>query len=132
MPGIETNVPVSSHDLYPTFVDIANAQSPAGHHVDGVSLVPLITKGVAPEREALFWHYPSETGKWKNRMSSAVRKDDYKLLYFYADKRTELFNLKTDPEEKHNLAEDMPAKVRELREALDNWKREVKAEQPPI
>lgn len=127
-----TNVPVSSQDFYPTFVDIANAKMPREHHVDGTSLLPLITKGTLPEREALFWHYPAETGKWKNRMSSAIQKGDYKLIYFYANQRAELFNLKADPEEKHNLAEELPAKTSELMGALNKWKTEVKAEEADV
>jgi arylsulfatase A len=130
--GTMTDVPVSSQDLYPTFADLAKVRTSDGHKVDGVSLLPLITKAVVPEREALFWHYPSETGKWKNRMSSAVRKGDYKLIYFYADKREELFNLKADPAEQHDLSKEMPEKVTELRGLLDSWKKTVRAEQPAI
>src|SRR3546814_15800048 len=61
---------------------------------DGENLMPLLTGKRAPRRDAFFWHYPSETGQWKNRMSSAVRKGDYKLLEFYVDGRQELYNLK--------------------------------------
>jgi arylsulfatase A-like enzyme len=130
--GVETDIPVSSQDLYPTFAELAAAKIPETHIVDGVSLLSLVTKGVAPEREALFWHYPSETGKWKNRMASAVRKGDYKLIHFYEGGRTELFNLKKDPQEKHDLAKEMPGRVRELQTMLDNWKKEVNAEKPRI
>lgn len=130
--GTETDVPVSSQDFYPTFLEIANAPRPEGTPVDGYSLLSLIRNGKAPERQALFWHYPAETGKWKNRMASAVRQGDYKLIYFYADARTELYNLRADPEEKHNLAEKMPRRVSELRQTLDSWKEAVKAEQPAI
>lgn len=130
--GAKTHVPVSSQDLYPTFVEVAGAKLPAAHVVDGASLLPLITKGRAPKREALFWHYPSETGKWKNRMASAVRNGDFKLIHFYADGRNELFNLKADPQEKHNLADQMPERVKELGRILDQWKNEVGAEQPGI
>lgn len=130
--GIETDVPVSSQDLYPTFAELAGANVPATHPVDGVSLLPLVTRLAAPEREALFWHYPSETGKWQNRMASAIRKGDYKLIHFYQDGRTELFNLKKDPQEKHNLIDEMPDRARELQRMLDTWKKEVNAEQPGI
>lgn len=130
--GTETSVPVSSQDFYPTFVDIAKTKMPARHHVDGVSLLPLLTKGTPPERKALFWHYPAETGKWKNRMSSAVQKGDYKLVYFYASKKAELFNLKADPEEKRDLAKEMPDKASELMKVLNEWKTEVNAEAPEL
>lgn len=129
-PRVESGIPVSSQDLYPTFAEIAGAEVPVTHQVDGVSILPLVTKGVAPARETLFWHYPSETGKWKNRMASAIRQGDYKLIYFYADNRFELFNLKSDPEEKHDLSQEMPVRARELMQILSDWKQEVRAERP--
>jgi arylsulfatase A-like enzyme len=94
--------------------------------------VPLIANKKAPERDAMFWHYISETGKWKPRMASAVRKGDYKLIEFYLDKRLELYNIKNDPSENNNLATTMPAKVKELKQVLDNWKKNVNAEEPDL
>lgn len=127
-PNTTTDLPVSSIDFYPTFLEMARVKAPANHQVDGISLVPFLTRNEQPKREALYWHYPAETGKWKNRMASAVRKGDYKLLQFYADPRVELYNLKADPEEKNNLADKQPAKVAELQRMLDAWKKDVKAE----
>jgi arylsulfatase A-like enzyme len=94
--------------------------------------VPLITNKKTLERDAIFWHYISETGKWKPRMASAVRKGDYKLIEFYLDKRLELYNIKNDPSENNNMAGTMPAKVKELKQALDNWKKKVNAEEPDL
>jgi len=127
-----TNVPITSVDFYPTFLEVAGTKNNAGNLIDGVSIVPLITKKQAPKREAIYWHYPSETGKWKPRMASAVRKGDYKLLEFYLDKRYELFDLKKDPSEKNNLVKSMPGKVKELKILLDNWKKNVNAEEPDV
>lgn len=130
--GQKTDVPVYSVDFYPTFVEAAGGEIPKGHIVDGLSLMPLLTEGKVPERDTFFWHYPSETAGWKKRMSGAVRKGDYKLIHFYADDRKELFNLKKDPTEKNNLAEEMPAKVKELQELLNKWKEDVDARAPEI
>ena len=65
-------------------------------------------------------------------MASAVRKGDYKLLEFYIDKRVELYDLKNDPGEKNNLAAIMPAKVKELKKLLNEWRKEVHAEEPVL
>lgn len=131
-PGKTTGVPVSSIDFYPTFLDVAGAKNTAGNVVDGISIVPLVTKMIAPKRDALYWHYPSETGKWKPKMASAVRKGDYKLLEFYLNKRYELYDLKKDPSEKNNLTSTMPDKVNELKVLLNNWKKAVNAEEPDV
>jgi arylsulfatase A-like enzyme len=127
-----TDVPVSSVDFYPTFLEVAEARNPIGNIIDGVSIVPLVTKKQAPKRDAMFWHYISETGKWKPRMASAVRKGDFKLIQFYLDKRLELYNIKNDPSETNNLAATMPAKLKELKQLLDDWKKQVNAEDPDL
>lgn len=127
-----TSVPITSVDFYPTFIEVAGTKNKAGNLIDGVSMVPLITKNQVPKREAMYWHYPSETGKWKPRMASAVRKGDYKLIQFYLDKRYELYNIKNDPSEKKDLAAAMPDIVKELKVILDNWKISVNAEQPDV
>lgn len=131
-PGTVTDAAVSSIDFYPTFLQMAGVKPSKDHIVDGQSILPLLTKGATPKREALYWHYPSETGKWVARMASAVRKGDYKLIQFYVDGRLELYDLKNDPSEKTNLASSMPGKVKELKKMLDKWKNEVNAEVPVL
>ncbi|MGB0762041.1 MAG: hypothetical protein ACPGPS_21005, partial [Rubripirellula sp.] len=44
-----------------------------------------------------------------------------KMKYPPADGEPKLFNLKTDPAEKENLASQEPALVQELGELLENW-----------
>lgn len=134
--GSTTSVPVYSTDFYPTFLAMAEAggqkQETRGQKVDGVNLLPLITQNKAPQRDVFYWHYPSETGHWRPRMATAVRKGDFKLLYFYLPKRYELYDLKSDPKEEHNLASAQPKKLNELKVLMDAWKKDVKAEEPDV
>lgn len=128
----KSDLPVCTIDMYPTFLEAAGIKKPAGTQLDGVSLVPYLTKGIKPSRDTFYWHYPSETGHWTERMATAMRSGDDKLLYFYKDDRYELYNLKTDPDETHDLAKEMPQKVEELKKKMDAWKKDVNAEQPDI
>ncbi len=128
----KTDYPVSSVDFYPTFLEIAEAEKPEDYKLDGVSIYPLITRNEKPDRKTLFWHYPSETANAVPRMASAVRDGDFKLIEFYGDERQELYNLKTDPEEKFDLSKENPEKVKELHTLLDNWKKDVNARIPEI
>ncbi len=130
--GSVNHTPVSSIDFYPTFAAVAGANLKGKGVIDGASLLPLWTGKNSLDRDALFWHYPSETGKWVNRMSSAVRKGDFKLIEFYKNNRLELYNLKDDISEKHNLVEKLPQKTVELKRLLDSWRNEVNAETPVI
>jgi arylsulfatase A-like enzyme len=45
---------------------------------------------------------------------SAIRKGDWKLIYFYGTNNTELYNLKKDIGESTNLAKQYPNKTQEL------------------
>lgn len=124
----EVKTPVSSIDFYPTFTEIAGSKSK--YNFDGVSLYPLLTGNDNLQRKSLFWHYPSETGKWFKRMASSVREGDYKLIEFYHEHRLELYNLKNDPSESHNLVLKKPKKAKHLYSKLEDWKKEVQAELP--
>lgn len=128
--GSINHTPVSSVDFYPTFAYAAGAKLKPDCTTDGLNLSPLWTAHGDLDRDALFWHYPSETGKWVNKMSSAVRKGDYKLIEFYKSGRLELYNLKDDASEKYNIAEKFPEKTKELKQLLYNWRKEVNAETP--
>jgi hypothetical protein len=44
----------------------------------------------------------------------------------------ELYNIKDDPSEKNDLAATIPGKVNELKLLLDNWKKNVNAEEPDV
>ncbi|HMR18910.1 MAG TPA: sulfatase [Sphingobacterium sp.] len=131
-PGSVSNTPVYGIDFYPTFVETAGLKNKPGNIVDGKSILDIFKGKQGSGKTVMYWHYPSETGKWVPRMCSAIRSDNFKLLYFYADKRTELYDLSKDPSEQNNIAASHPKKVKELMAALDKWKKEVNAEQPNV
>ncbi|GAB3417166.1 hypothetical protein GCM10027516_10680 [Niabella aquatica] len=119
-------------DFYPTFIEMAGIKNKPGNIIDGKSILDVFNGNKWDREDALFWHYPSETGRWVPRMCSAVRKGDYKLLYFYADKRIELYDLSKDPSEENNIVAAYPQKFKELKAVLDKWKKDVNAEEPDV
>ncbi|MGJ7033160.1 sulfatase [Niabella hirudinis] len=121
---------VMATDFYPTFLELAQTKERKGGLLDGKSILPLLQGKAMAEREPFFWHYPSETGRWVNRMCSAVRDGDYKLLYFYKANRIELYDLKKDPSEQTDIAALMPEKRDALKKKLDQWLKAVDAEVP--
>lgn len=127
--GATEQTPVSSFDFYPTFLSAAGAKHSAP--LDGVDFMPLFS-GKKLKRDELYWHYPSETAKSAEKMSSVIRKGDLKLIQFYEDNRLELYDLKKDPGEKNDLSKKLPAKTAELKQLLDSWKLKVNAEKPVI
>ncbi len=131
-PGSVCDTPVITMDLFPTFMEIAGITDGAKTALDGVSLVPILRESGELKRDELFWHYPHYQHYQKGGAIpySAIRKGDFKLLEFLADMRVELYNLKDDIGEQHDLAGEMPDKVEELRKRLHAWRDEVGAQLP--
>ena len=131
-PGSVCDTPVISMDLYPTIAEAAGAPEAVQNAKDGVDLAPLLHQNGKLKRDELFWHYPHYQHYQFGGATpySAIRKGDFKLIEFLDDMRVELYNLKDDIGEQHNLAETMPDKVEELRNRLHAWRTEVGAQMP--
>jgi hypothetical protein len=97
--------------------------------LDGVSLVPLLTQSGPLARDTLYWHYPHYHPGGATPYG-AIRQGEWKLIEFYEDGRRELFNLKDDPAEKQNVANQLTPRVAELAAKLVAWRKEVGAQMP--
>jgi arylsulfatase A-like enzyme len=127
-PGSTCETPVVSTDFYPTLLDLAGLPLDPKQHRDGVSLLPLL-RGNTLSRGPLFWHYP-HYGNQGGSPCGAVRDGDWKLVEWYEDGRLELYNLRTDLSETHDLARDEPERVKQLHARLDAWRKDVGAVMP--
>lgn len=125
-PGSVCDQPVLTIDYYPTLAQIADTKVPAKQVVDGTSIVPLLRGEPKLKRPApLFWHYPANTAPWPRRAAGVCRDGDFKLIEFYHDGHFELFNIKNDPDEKHDLIQEMPQKFAELKKELLDWQKHM-------
>jgi arylsulfatase A-like enzyme len=127
-PGSTCRAPMISTDYYPSLLEMAGLPLRPQQHLDGVSFVPLLMGGERPER-SLFWHYPHYSNQGGSP-GGAVRLGDFKLIEWFEDMRVELFNLRDDVGEHHNLAAQMPEKTAELRRQLHDWRQSVHADMP--
>ena len=125
-PGSVCSEPVTSTDFYPTMLEMAGLPLRPEQHVDGVSLVELLEEGEAPEREAIYWHYP-HYGNQGSAPVGAVRAGDWKLIEWYEDGVLELYDLSQDIGEAKNLAVEHPEKAQELHAKLVAWRAETGA-----
>jgi len=103
--------------------------------IDGLSFLPLLKAEVFNSSERpLFWHYPNEWGPSGPGIgaSSAVRLGDWKFIYYHLDQRMELFNLKDDIGEAHNLVAVNPDKTEALAKVLSDYLIQVEAQMPSI
>lgn len=126
--GATCDEPVILTDMLPTLLGVAGLP-PAQGALDGLDIGPLLKNPAAQvDREALFFHYPHYYHT--TTPVSAIRARDWKLLEFFEDQHVELYNLRNDLAEQHDLAKDLPDRAAELRARLHAWREAVGAALP--
>lgn len=128
--GGMNSTPVISTDFYPTLLSAAGLSVEKGTVTDGEDLLPLLLAGKGLKRQAVCWHYPNFAFHRDNRLGSAIRAGDYKLLEFFDDQSVELYNLREDIGEKMNLAKQKPGIAMRLQAQLQAWRADTKAAMP--
>lgn len=120
-PGTTNSTPVISTDCYPTILQTAGLPPTPNHPVDGKSLLPLFTQSSSFERDTLYFHSPNYAFHKQNRLGSALREEDYKLIKNYDRVSLELYDLSRYIGEKENLAASSPELTNRLAGKLDAW-----------
>jgi arylsulfatase A-like enzyme len=133
--GRTSNAVVSSVDLFPTLLEIAGAEPLSGQVTDGISYANILRAADTPtQREPHYWHFPGYLGaarnQWRTTPCGAIRDGDWKLLEYFEDGHLELYNLKQDIGEEHNLAQDQPEIAKKLHGQLVAWREAVGAKLP--
>jgi arylsulfatase A-like enzyme len=99
--------------------------------IDGVSMVPLLKGRKSINQPVLYWSFPHYSNQ-RGTPSVAIQEGNWKLLQFYSDNHVELYNLRTDIGERHNLAHRFPQKAAALLYKLNQWKKQTGAKIPMI
>ena len=121
--GSRTDAITHVMDLMPTFLSVAETDYPDEYA--GESIVPLLGKSLLP---ALEGHLsiddePREIG-WSAYGMDAYRKGDWKLVRMpepYGNSEWQLYNLRNDPGEMHDMSPEHPEMVEALAAAWDNY-----------
>ena len=107
-------------DVFPTVLDITSKKS---LNTNGKSFLPILKNDEKWTDRTVFWHSskarPVNTGDTK---SSAIRKGNFKLINWYKEGRTELYDISKDPFEQNNIANSKPTLTKQLLEELNSWK----------
>jgi arylsulfatase A-like enzyme len=115
-------------DLYPTLAKLAKVNLDSQNQLNGVDILEALAAGYTPRDEMLI--------QYINNSTAAVIKKNYKLILngmgniavpYYGT--VELFDLKNDPWETHNLAYSEPERVKEIQEIIEKY---AKESVPPI
>jgi arylsulfatase A-like enzyme len=104
-------------DIMSTCVDVSGAQYPTnynGHDIlpmEGRSLVPAFANQPI-QRDAIYWEHEG---------NAAVLQGDWKLVRFRWNGAWELYNIKADRTEQHDLSASQPDKVKQLSALWNAW-----------
>lgn len=107
---------VQIEDIFSTVLDIAGIdyRGKTVQTVDGRSILPYVSD---PNRfdtdRVLLWHLPHYRGNAAGFMS-AIRKENWKLVYDYGKGKLRLYDLFSDISEQNDLASKYPEKVKDL------------------
>jgi arylsulfatase A-like enzyme len=117
-----TSVPAYTADLFPTLLELCGLPLQPRQHLDGQSLVSALSGDpqAALLERPLTWYYPHEHGSG-HKPSAAIRRGNWKLLYYLASGQTELYDLDRDPAESTDLSALHTARTDSLRQELLRW-----------
>ncbi len=129
--GQVSQEPVISIDFYPTLLEAAGAESPAGYPLDGVSFMPVLRDTKARLERPLYWHFPGyPNNPWRTGPVSVIRKGPWKLMKFYETEQVELYNLQDDIGEQNDLHREETAVSGQLQKQLESWLKALDAPMP--
>ncbi len=95
---------VVNADIAPTLLELASVKVPKD--MQGKSFANILNKPEAEHRKDLFYHY-FENGEHAVSPHFGVANDQYKLIRYYKRvENWELFDMKADPSEMHNVYND--------------------------
>jgi arylsulfatase A len=134
-PGTCSHVRTIGQDLFPTIAELAKASGPLPNGIEGGSMAKVLLNAgngtVSRPREELVFHFP-HYDKDSIGPASAIILGDLKLVRIYETGELRLYNIVKDPGERHNLAHEMPEKVKELDKQLTGYLAAVNAQIPGI
>ncbi|MBI5194686.1 MAG: sulfatase-like hydrolase/transferase [Nitrospirae bacterium] len=120
---------VEQIDIPATILDMANLPAPSW--MEGRSLMPLMRGKTLPQIPHFSMALHSNRIRQEiNKGTIAVWEGDHKLIYYFKDGKSLLFNLKKDPFEQTNLSEKEPVLKQRLlsliRDNLQNANEKIK------
>jgi len=124
-PGIphgSSDALVYLHDIFPSVVDLVGGDVPEG--LDGKSFGPIIHGKQKAVRDSLFLSYENS--------QRAVRDGRWKLIRYPQINRSQLFDLKNDPDENHDLASEpgQAERIGSLMDLMQQWQQQLGDRQP--
>ena len=117
-PGRVTDHISAFWDIMPTFSDMIEVRTRG--EIDGISFLPTLIGDTRKQKQHdhLYWEFHEHGGR------RALRQGDWKLVQYNVNKNPagdfELYDLKSDPAEEHNVAGKFPNRVKDMQKIMLN------------
>ncbi|MFC4991612.1 sulfatase [Rubritalea tangerina] len=138
--GHEVHTPAGSIDWFPTILAMTNTPLPKKLEIDGANHLPLLLGKPFSRNKPLQWHHYNTNVKNAPNPNAVMRKGDFIICGFYDPStqlakaswkeahlskvktgkltRFSLYNLKSDPKQKHDISGQHPQLFSQLKKQL--------------
>lgn len=112
--GTEIHEPLANWDVLPTLAALTGQKAPAG--IDGLSFADVFKgRSLKKKHDYLYWEF------FERGFDQALRAGDWKIVKRSRNNsKTELYNLKDDLSENHDLSAQFPDKVKALEKLMES------------
>jgi len=119
---------IAGTDLFASLCAIAGVPLPKGISMDGEDLSKALMGNPSTRSQPLFWEYGRNTNAFAfpngadRSPNVAMREGDWKLLLNADESDVQLYNLKKDPREGKNAAEENPELAKSMKQKALEWR----------
>ena len=125
--GTICDEPVNGTDILATLCAMAEADVPSDRPIDGASILPIFEGKKIRRKVPLYWRYDRALSR---PLTVAMREGDWKIIADNKMTKFELYNLRDDIAEKHNLVASEPKRLAAMKKKLAKLHAEIEAEGP--
>lgn len=119
--------PINGTDILPSLCEMAGIKVSGDRPIDGTSFLPIFKGREIKRKVPLYWRYDNALSK---PFTVAMRQGDWKILADNKMTMFELYNLRKDIAEEHNLAASQPQRLEAMKKILAKLHTEIDAEGP--
>ncbi len=130
--NLVSDIPVVTNDFLPTVCDVLNIPVPTDRQLDGISILPFLSKGAEKRNSTIKWAFKIKGDFNQGRYTAAILDDNYKLVADYSKgkfQKAALYDLSVDEGEQHNINFLLKHKemnmYMKLTKELEEWRQSV-------
>jgi N-acetylgalactosamine-6-sulfatase len=115
---VDKTTELTTLDLLPTFLELAEGTLPKGYESDGESIASLIKGKQFKRKKPIYWDWRFSFDRTNFWPSAGMQEENWKILINEKLNRTELYNISTDWVEQHNVSAENSERVVAMIEKL--------------